>query len=342
MSEQTLKWTCPLCTYANWPRSPRCTVCQAPRDLPSIEDEMRRLDIGETVSKKLAGGGWVCPTCTFENWAASGKCTQCSTPSNKPSSSATSTSEQGVTPSSSLIQIGAVKWTCPACTYENWPKSKLCVMCKSPQGAATATPEAGSSNSDDAWHTACRAVVLGHDEDLQKLIMSAPQGIFLTQRLTAQDCITLGQWYSRSVASGETSPFRCGLTLIDLAQSCHRPDLVSLFLAISTSAQQHPQPMPPQAAASPYRQSSNSKNSPCQASPYAAKELRRHLDSLVRQRKGEFCCSYLTEFGVFALPAEVRLLSPTIQEVLIAELCDTEAQDGKIFFESVMPRHRQN
>jgi len=31
--------------------------------------------------------------------------------------------------SSSLEAIALAKWSCAACTYQNWPKSSKCIMC---------------------------------------------------------------------------------------------------------------------------------------------------------------------------------------------------------------------
>ncbi|VDD81151.1 unnamed protein product [Mesocestoides corti] len=311
MAEETAKWTCLRCTYANWPRSKRCTLCEAPRDLPSIEDEMHRVDLGNS---KKATGGWSCPTCTFDNWAASVKCTQCGTSSPLPSVSRSSIEPES---SSSLTQLGFVKWTCSSCTYENWPKSKTCVMCNAPP------PEAAHSvsNPNDDWLSACKAVITGDDKALQSfLLSSASQGIIFSRRLTSQDCLVLDQFLNQSVISGATPSIKPGLSVIDLAQICHRTDLVSLFSALSPAA-----PRTPSTPAS--HSGRGTKRSFCHSSSYAAKELRRLLDACVGQRRGEFPCLYLTEFGVFALPAEMTSLASTVQEVVFAELCDTDVQD---------------
>lgn len=326
MAEQKPKWICPLCTYVNWPRSSRCTVCQSPRDLPSIEDEMERLEIIESRSNKLAGGGWSCPSCTYENWAASSRCTQCGTSA----AGSTTISQLKVHSESShphssftMAQLTDVKWVCSVCTYQNWPSSKRCVMCQSAPVASHTTTETPSPISlEDAFISACKAVVLGHDHELQKLLLSTRKDIFTSRRLTGDECNALKQWFNCHHVSADESPFRQGANLVELASTCHRRELVSLFLALSPHT------------ATPLSSSrgvlgTGCKRSLCMSSPSVAKELRLHLDSCVHQRKGEFGCSYLTEFGVFALPSEANEFPLNVQEILLNELCDSEVQTGK-------------
>ncbi|KAL3243450.1 hypothetical protein MRX96_020518 [Rhipicephalus microplus] len=37
MSRQCCKWSCPHCTYENWPKAQRCVICQNPR--PTLIEE---------------------------------------------------------------------------------------------------------------------------------------------------------------------------------------------------------------------------------------------------------------------------------------------------------------
>lgn len=45
------------------------------------------------------------------------------------------------------------------------------------------------------------------------------------------------------------------------------------------------------------------KRVPSYVAPDLAADIRRHFASTIRQRKGNFPCSYVTEFPIFALPA---------------------------------------
>ena len=45
------------------------------------------------------------------------------------------------------------------------------------------------------------------------------------------------------------------------------------------------------------------KRVPSYVAPYLAADIRRHMASTVRQRKGSFPCHFVTELTTFALPA---------------------------------------
>ncbi|EUB60098.1 Ubiquitin thioesterase zranb1-A [Echinococcus granulosus] len=307
MAEDARKWACPRCTFENWPRSLRCTLCDAPRQTlyHPVENKSPCID---TSNSKLFSGGWSCPTCTYDNWAASGRCTQCGT-----TSPLASTSKQPSTdylPSSpSLTSLGVVKWICPSCTYENWPKSKRCVMCRSsPPPSSLASSSSCTITSTIDWISACKAVITGDSDVLKKFILTAGSLSPLSSRqLTPQDCQMLEQW-----SSGESNVLKPGLSLLDLARFYNRTEWVSSLSALyPTSSLTRP----------------GAKRSVCQSSACAAKELRRLLDSCVRQRRGSFRCSYLIEFGTFYLPSEIRDLPCSSREVMLKELCDTEVQN---------------
>ena len=87
---------------------------------------------------------WACTLCTFLNWPRAHRCTQCSTPRARRASpgarkNASSTSENSMicgthnqTPTLENLRISTPppsKWSCGVCTYENWPRTKKCVLC---------------------------------------------------------------------------------------------------------------------------------------------------------------------------------------------------------------------
>ncbi|VDK43128.1 unnamed protein product [Taenia asiatica] len=310
MAEDTKKWACRRCTFENWPRSRRCTLCEAIRQAPclSAENESPRID---TSNSKLLNGGWSCPACTYDNWAASSRCTQCGTASPTASASKQLSTDSPPSPPS-LASLSAVKWTCPSCTYENWPKSKRCVMCRfSPPPSSPIYPSSYTitlTNID--WISACKAIITGDSDVLKKFVLTSESlSLLSSHQLTPQDCQVLGQW-----SNGESNALKPGLSLLDLARAYNRTEWVSSLSALCpTNSQTRP----------------SVKRSLCQSSCCAAKELRRLLDSCVRQRRGSFHCSYLIEFGTFYLPAEVRDLPCSVQEVMVKELCDTEVQNDR-------------
>ena len=306
MAEDTKKWSCPRCTYDNWPLSPHCTICNARRSPFPAEHEDSSYII-EPTNSKLASGGWTCSMCTFDNWAASGRCTQCGSPSplaasSKPHSPPSTTS------------VSNNKWTCPTCTYQNWPKSKHCVMCRASQPPSTQLPSPSFSfihtSFDDDWLSACRSVITGDTDSLQTLLIrSESQSPLSSRQLTTQECEVLEQYNTTANIT-----LRPGLSLLDLIRLYNRTDCISYLTTL-------PSPV----------SKSRAKRPICGVNSVAAKELLRRLNSCIRQRKGVFSCYYLTEFGTFYLPAEVRDLSIDVQKVLRKDICDMEVLHGRFF-----------
>jgi ubiquitin thioesterase ZRANB1 len=69
------------------------------------------------------------------------------------------------------------------------------------------------------------------------------------------------------------------------------------------------------------------KRVPSYVAPDLAADIRRHFASTLRQRKGNFPCSFVTELQTFALPAEVDELPGPVQEQLFTELLDKDVQE---------------
>ena len=106
-NEQNLKWTCEYCTYLNWPTSSKCVMCRAAKShvisrraspIHDIISDADGEDVGSTVSRS-SSDEIICP------------------------------SDSDKTLSNFPRKIQEVKWNCPSCTYQNWPRSDRCVMC---------------------------------------------------------------------------------------------------------------------------------------------------------------------------------------------------------------------
>lgn len=101
------------------------------------------------------------------------------------------------------------------------------------------------------------------------------------------------------------------------------------------------------------RDVSRVKRVPCSVSINFAPELRKHVGNCFKQRKGDFACTYVTEFATFALPQgklvettlgfmkpgsdnnlfffcflEIDELHPSAQQRLFDELLDRDVQKG--------------
>ena len=117
------QWSCSECTYLNWSNSSVCTICLTPRNKPA------------TPSSQLT------PPTSHRNVSQSGSIfdyagTSEATPSLEPiKPTKTSKHNKKLSPQyekklTSSSASSSKKWTCPTCTYENWPRSSKCVMCK--------------------------------------------------------------------------------------------------------------------------------------------------------------------------------------------------------------------
>ncbi|TGZ66416.1 hypothetical protein CRM22_005351 [Opisthorchis felineus] len=244
------KWSCPVCTYENWPASTKCTICRTPRSSALIEEEMQRLKVcpkkvDEPNVSEESEHSVACSSCTYLNKPTSFKCEQCfhvlyelaelEPAAQKPVPSVSATS-----PGSPSLPAESDKWSCPQCTYENWPKSKFCVMCCGPPppfpsaalahppttpslrpqsphyGTDLATEDIANRDSistvarrtklsfrDKLWLEACRAVVDGEVASIERYLLSGGR---MERRLTKQECRHMD--HLQSPASSTPNP--CG------------------------------------------------------------------------------------------------------------------------------------
>lgn len=82
-----------------------------------------------------------------------------------------------------------------------------------------------------------------------------------------------------------SSAFDVGHTLVHLAIRFHREDMLATLLSQIEGS------------------GSGVKRVPSYVAPDIAADIRRHVSSTIRQRKGVFPCNYVTELPTFALPA---------------------------------------
>ncbi|XP_015759488.1 PREDICTED: LOW QUALITY PROTEIN: ubiquitin thioesterase Zranb1-like [Acropora digitifera] len=128
--EESLKWACEYCTYLNWPCSEKCTLCCTPRPPQVITQESRR------------------PTIVSEDIYEAASCDRIISKDPLICSSKEKNTQSAQLPE----QIeDYVKWTCSSCTYENWPRSLYCSMCRTSKlksGKNAKQLEPGSGNKD--------------------------------------------------------------------------------------------------------------------------------------------------------------------------------------------------
>lgn len=129
--ETDAKWSCSMCTYLNWSSATKCAECSVPR---------RHVFISTCTSQS-----------TSSNISQENKCQIEQLNQNDPSKTTTNTSDKTspVSPDNAKMLWNAnneknkavaayirntIKWACKACTYENYPRNKSCIMCSTPRG----------------------------------------------------------------------------------------------------------------------------------------------------------------------------------------------------------------
>ncbi|CAB3360653.1 Hypothetical predicted protein [Cloeon dipterum] len=323
MSATREKWACDFCTYENYPSAVKCTMCRASRAL--IEQG------GSEVIYELG-----------QSAASSETCSGKSSPLAGGGAEATATNQAELSDQLAALQLAddtlreqqqQQKWICLRCTYQNWPRTLNCTMCLQrrvgvPAGPGGGSPEAAGGpgaadnrlvaarrespshdNNADAerrrrqarqadwpWLDACLGVVQGDSRPVEAYLANGGDP---TRQLTATEVNLLNR----------PSAFDVGHTLVHLAIRFQKEDLLATLLSQIEGG------------------GMGIKRVPSYVAPDLAADIRRHVASIVRQRKGaNFPCFYVAEVATFALPAEVEDLPQAVQEQLYEELLDRDAQ----------------
>lgn len=108
-TEPVRKWVCHACTFLNWPRTMKCAQCLTVRR-NSPTDIMQPLFV--SVSDSGAA--------------------RCSSRTNSPTSPERAKILHNDR-NSRMLAAKTIKWTCQTCTYENFPKSLCCSLCRNPK-----------------------------------------------------------------------------------------------------------------------------------------------------------------------------------------------------------------
>lgn len=113
--ETTSKWSCHMCTYLNWPRAIRCTQCLCQRQhsqqhkQETHQGHQTQQPRSPTESPQTSGSG--CRPCPPTNTID-----PCEEYNDR-----------------NRLNTHSQRWTCTACTYENWAKALKCVVCDHPR-----------------------------------------------------------------------------------------------------------------------------------------------------------------------------------------------------------------
>jgi len=103
------KWACNMCTYLNYQNATRCVQCGNRKSMNQSVNSLASNLHEHLAPLRLVDG-----------------------PPNSGSNSQLNPSPINLHPEK-LYNMHPEKWSCHACTYENWPKATKCVMCGHPK-----------------------------------------------------------------------------------------------------------------------------------------------------------------------------------------------------------------
>ncbi|XP_051163965.1 ubiquitin thioesterase trabid [Leptopilina boulardi] len=346
------KWSCDMCTYLNYQNTPRCVQCGNRK--PNCNTQSVH-SIASNLHEQLAPLRLGDPPPPPPPSSKTGSNSQLNPPAINLHP------ERYSNPSNAVAE----KWSCFICTYENWPKSTKCVMCghqkiekdrrdksstnlglilPSPErehsqrglpspphtpyvhqrdenlaiarsrsshrfesrNDSLPTPQSPNNcdyerrlkqfrRADWCWLNACLGIVEGDNTPVEAYLASGGDP---ARQLTHSEVLLLNR----------SSAFDVGHTLVHLAIRFQREDILATLLSQIEGS------------------GSGIKRVPSYVAPDLAAQIRRHVMNSIRLRKGSIPCYFVTDMATFSLPAEVEDLPSIVQEQMLEELLDREAQ----------------
>ncbi|XP_060074323.1 ubiquitin thioesterase ZRANB1-like [Ylistrum balloti] len=358
------KWACTSCTFLNWPKTTKCSQCLTPKTRPSVSGslspttersppitptgvnaaESQRARKKTTQNKEFPSSPkaakaiytndinnktlatcyakvkWTCKICTYENWPKSARCVMCGLQRGRSSPEITSMTT-GLENNTSNLSGSTLKQSSVITKQTISPTSSLAagtsgreLGARSPD-IGTACSSAGlhvqeekreterklkqirncMQEDDWLWLSACNGVVNGDSRPVETFVSSGGDP---ARQLTQEEVTLLNR----------PSAFEVGYTLVHLAIRFRREDMLAALLTSTET--------PSKAV----------KRLPSHLSADLASEIRREILAMLRQRKGEFPCQFLTDCVTFAIPTGVRDLPNTVQSQLFDEILDGDVQ----------------
>lgn len=286
------KWLCPMCTYENWPKSLRCSMCNHAKEVGVQQGAACRAIVTDASSTEGANAmAKVNSIESLQNQAG-----------NIPRS-------HTLSPEREIIydENCAGNFITATATGASGPK-------RMGHTRNIQQPQPDPSSNLDMHQQERRVRQIRRQTDRQWL--SACIGVVDNNRNAVEEYLACGGNPARALTANEcsflnrNSAFDVGHTLIHLAIRFHREEMLpSLLARISNGPNQ-----------------SYVKRVPSYIAPDIASDIRRHFASSLRIKKAPFNCYYVNEFVTFALPAEIEELPNSIQEQLYDELLDRDAQ----------------
>ncbi|CAL7938700.1 unnamed protein product [Xylocopa violacea] len=326
LEEQESKWTCEYCTYENWPSSLKCTMCRGTK--PLLGEDIYRL---RDPSPQRSGSN-----------VASGPVNHLS-PTDSYNLSTQNYSQN--------VPLG--KWSCTMCTYLNYQNTTRCVQCGSKK--STGLNQSIHSIASNL-HEHLAPLRLG--DPLPNSGSNPPPINLHPERYYNLQANLHPEKWSCFVCTYENWPKATKCVMCGNPKEKDRREKTTnnVGVILPSPERDHSQrglPSPPHA---PYihqtqrdenlavgrrfqredilatllsqieGSGSGIKRVPSYVAPDLAVQIRRHVTNSIRLRKGSFPCYFVTDIATFALPAEVEDLPSIVQEQMLEELLDKEAQ----------------
>lgn len=244
-SSQVCKWSCKVCTYENWPRSTKCTLCGTTRGRTLSDSNFHNCVTNSTTVLSPVSVSSVSVTASITELHDTAKRQRCasSTPRNSDNPDGNNQDMAGAAGAgSSVVEDCHLKLLRRRLRDKDW-----------------------------LWLNACHGVVDGDPNAIKAFIVAGGNP---SRQLSADEVLLLSR----------PSAFEVGHTLVHLALRFHQEDMLAVLLAATDAA------------------SKCVKRLPCHASPDLASDIRRHIASSLRQRKGDFPCYFFSDCITFALP----------------------------------------
>ncbi|XP_033219034.1 ubiquitin thioesterase trabid isoform X2 [Belonocnema kinseyi] len=335
------KWSCDICTYLNYQNTGRCVQCgsrktnntQSNSVASNLHEQLAPLRLGDPPPntgsnsqfnpapinlhpERFAGGHpagekWSCFSCTYENWPKSTRCVMCAKEKDRRDKSSNSLglilpsperdqSQRGLpspphTPFLQQAQRDENLAIARRSSHRFESRNDSLPMPQSPNNCDYERRLKQLRRADWCWLNACLGIVEGDNAPVEAYLASGGDP---ARQLTHSEVLLLNR----------SSAFDVGHTLVHLAIRFQREDILATLLSQIEGS------------------GSGIKRVPSYVAPDLAAQIRRHVMNSIRLRKGTIPCYFVTDMATFSLPAEVEDLPSIVQEQMLEELLDREAQ----------------
>jgi len=120
-TDSSRKWSCHMCTYLNWPKSVRCTQCSTAKSKQSLPTTAVSCSTAQPLNIDV-------------NLPAAAMSSTTHTSPSSPEAAKATNNDKNRSSAALTMTTAISKWSCRACTYDNWPRTQRCVLCGLPRG----------------------------------------------------------------------------------------------------------------------------------------------------------------------------------------------------------------